>query len=222
MENAFSLPSTPEEHPLSPPKEPRPWRWKCHECNRRHRLSCTRQCLNCGHKLCFSYEGDSKKTLRCTVSFDYSQWIKYIRWRRRMQEQRAFNAEDQANPPAEQTEDSEADEPQNTVKKLNLRTMLRNGTYSCFDHCIFPGYCVRKLRGMEQEQASASAPPTRSSAKIKLKVPNLGKKRKLSKTMPRRHRPRRRRGFQKKPSPLSQVWHLESDSTMDEEMKDIE
>lgn len=131
--------------------------------------------------------------------------------------------EDQANPPAEQTEDSEADESQNTGKKLSLKSMLLNGTYSCFDHCIFPGYCVRKLRGMQREQASSpsGAPPLRS-ASIKLKVPNLGKKRKLSRIMPRGHRSRGRHGFQKKPSPLSQVWQLESDISGDGDIMDIE
>lgn len=223
MENAPSPAPTPVEHPPSPPKEPRPWKWKCHECNCRHRLSCTRRCLNCGHTLCFAYEGDSKKTLRCIVSFDYSQWIKCTRWRRRIQEQRVSSMEDQANPPAEQTEDSEADESQNTGKKLSLKSMLLNGTYSCFDHCIFPGYCVRKLRGMQREQASSpsGAPPLRS-ASIKLKVPNLGKKRKLSRIMPRGHRSRGRHGFQKKPSPLSQVWQLESDISGDGDIMDIE
>ncbi|KAL7907047.1 hypothetical protein GGI35DRAFT_102545 [Trichoderma velutinum] len=227
MASPPSSPPTPIEHSSSPPDEPRPWMWACHECSRRYRISCTRRCLCCDHVLCFAYEGDPKETPSCIVKFDYRQWTYYTRWRRRIQEQRAFNTENQANTPAEEAENAEPDESQNTRRKFSSKSMLRNGTYSCFDRCSFPGYCIHKLRGMEEAQASSPASSssvavsTRSSS-VKLKIPNNGKKRKPSRRTSRTRRSRRRHNFQKKPSPLSQVWQLESDSSEDEEMINIE
>ncbi|WDK10613.1 hypothetical protein CGRA01v4_01892 [Colletotrichum graminicola] len=54
------------------PPPPRPWTWRCHNCNTLTRLACTRRCLRCSHRLCTRPGRRGGRT--CRIEFDYQRW----------------------------------------------------------------------------------------------------------------------------------------------------
>lgn len=75
--------------PPTPPPEPCPWLWRCHQCHILYRLATTRRCLECDHAFCLSAPtSPSKKRKRssgpCKAEFDYVGWAAQGAWKRTM------------------------------------------------------------------------------------------------------------------------------------------
>ncbi|KAK2016349.1 hypothetical protein LZ32DRAFT_97785 [Colletotrichum eremochloae] len=62
-----------------PPPLPRPWTWRCHNCNTLARLACTQRCLRCGHRLCT--RSGRRRGRVCLMEFDYQRWRAWATWR---------------------------------------------------------------------------------------------------------------------------------------------
>lgn len=179
--------------------QPRPWTWTCHKCRRRNPMACTQRCIECGHKICYS---ERATTLHhCNVQFDFRGWQTIYNLR--------LITSFQHNSPTEEGPVFAAEEETpRQLERNRLRKML-NGTSSCFTDCRLPSECfiTMALNGITNpaSQPSSSSQPTSERS---LKAPKK----------PTKYKRQRRKNFQKVPSPLSQVWHI--DDVLDEEVGD--
>lgn len=172
--------------------QPTPWTWKCHKCCRRNLMACTQRCLECGHKICYSERVTGLH--HCNVQFDFHGWQAIYNQRRiRLLQQ---------SPP---TEEFAVEETPRQQERNRLEKML-NGTSSCFTDCRLPSECfitmaLSEIAGAANQPSSSSQP----TSERYLKAPRE----------PVKYKRRRRRDFQRVPSPLGQVWYI--DDVLDEE-----
>ncbi|KAL7794262.1 hypothetical protein V8C37DRAFT_377055 [Trichoderma ceciliae] len=206
MNLSSSQPSNPS---LTPPCSPRAWTWKCHQCNRRYPLSCTRRCLQCSHALCFSHEDGKKKKKKrekkkssCDTEFDFAGWQAYYEWRRELQGRNSSSRETQAGTAAETPRQDRTNLSETPDQRPEWLSMMLNNTHDCTIDCMYPSECFHKLRDLAEEPISK---PSSTSSSSKLK-----RERGLKKT--KKHKSRRRHLFQKQPSRLNPEWQAQKAS----------
>ncbi|KAK1986342.1 hypothetical protein LZ30DRAFT_778378 [Colletotrichum cereale] len=135
-------PSDPAAHPLLPPPPlPRPWTWRCHNCNTLVRLACTRRCLRCGHRLCT--RPGQRRGRTCRMEFDYQRWRVWAAWRE--------TVGDSPSPPPPPASEGRHE-------RRGRQRWRRGRRGDCWQECDYPSEChhLRATRRGEVDAPSGS------------------------------------------------------------------